>query len=85
MVWNFFDAALQRKEYYSSYVFEDTAEEMLRNDENLRTRYTLAQAQNPDWAENPALALLWLFEQSPHNEGTANRHPVYAVPSSMQP
>ena len=58
---------------------------MLRNDENLRTRYTLAQAQHPDWAENPELALLWLFEQSPHNEGTANRHPVYAVPSSMQP
>ena len=28
-VWNFFDAALQRKEYYSGYVFEDTAEDML--------------------------------------------------------
>lgn len=85
LVWNFFDAALQRKEYYSSYVFEDTAEDMLRNDENLRTRYTLAQALHPEWAENPALALRWLYEQSPHNEGTANRHPVYAVPASTQP
>jgi len=85
LVWNFFDAALQRKEYYSSYVFEDTAEDMLRNDENLRTRYTLAQAQHPEWAKNPALALRWLYEQSPHNEGTANRHPVYAVPASTQP
>ena len=85
LVWNFFDAALQRKEYYSSYVFEDTAEDMLTNDENLRTRYTLAQAQHPEWAENPALALRWLYEQSPHNEGTANRHPVYAVPASTQP
>lgn len=85
LVWNFFDAALQRKEYYSSYVFEDTAEDMLRNDENLRTRYNLAQAQHPEWAENPAQALRWLYEQSPHNEGTANRHPVYAVPSSTRP
>lgn len=85
LVWNFFDAALQRKEYYSSYVFEDTAEEMLRNDENLRTRYTLAQAQHPEWEANPAQALRWLYEQSPHNEGTANRHPVYAVPELGKP
>ena len=85
LVWNFFDAALQRKEYYSSYVFEDTAEEMLRNDENLRTRYILAQAQHPEWEANPAQALRWLYEQSPHNEGTANRHPVYAVPELGKP
>ena len=36
LVWNFFDAALQRKEYYSGYVFEDTAEDMLDADPALR-------------------------------------------------
>ena len=27
--WNFFDAVLQRKEYFSSYVFEDLAADLL--------------------------------------------------------
>lgn len=85
LVWNFFDAALQRKEYYSSYVFEDTAEELLRNDANLRARYESAQAAHPEWLENPAQALRWLYEQSPHDEGSANRHPVYEVLPSSTP
>ena len=79
LVWNFFDAVLQRKEYYSSYIFEDTAEEMLRNDPNLRARYDAAQAQNPEWEAHPERALRWLYEQSPHDEGTANRYPVYEM------
>ena len=29
--WNFFDAILQQKEYFSSYVFEDVAAELLKN------------------------------------------------------
>ena len=33
--WNFFDAALQQKEYFSSYVFEDLAADLLAGDEGL--------------------------------------------------
>lgn len=80
LVWNFFDACLQRKEYYSSYVFEDTAEELLRQDEGLRRRYEAAQTAHPEWADDPGRALRWLYEQSPHNEGTANRYPVFRTP-----
>lgn len=76
LVWNFFDAALQRKEYYSGYVFEDTAEEMLDADPALRARFKAAQSDHPEWAENPGLTLRWLYEESPHNEGTVNRYPV---------
>ena len=83
LVWNFFDAALQRKEYYSSYVFEDTAEGLLQNDDGLRARYEAAKDRHPEWQANPSLALRWLYEQSPNNEGTANRHPVYAMPNSV--
>ena len=76
LVWNFFDAALQRKEYYSGYVFEDTAEDMLDADPALRARYKAAQSTHPEWVDNPGLALRWLYEESPHNEGTVNRYPV---------
>lgn len=82
LVWNFFDAALQRKEYYSGYVFEDTAAELLAHDDALRSRYEAACATHPEWKANPGLALRWLYEQSPHNEGTANRYPVFEVPAA---
>jgi hypothetical protein len=78
VVWNFFDAALQRKEYFSGYVFEDTAEEMLARDEGLAHRYEEARLSHPEWAERPREALMWLYEQSDHNEGTAYRLPVFA-------
>ena len=80
-MWNFFDAALQRKEYYSGYVFEDTAAELLQNDDALRMRYEAAKQSHPEWHDNPSDALRWVYEQSPHNEGTANRYPVYRLPA----
>ena len=43
LVWNFFDSALQQKEHFSGYVFEDTAEDLLQGDEALRMRYAAAQ------------------------------------------
>ena len=80
LVWNFFDAALQRKEYYSGYVFEDTAAELLNHDDALRMRFEAAKVTHPEWIENPSAALRWVYEQSPHNEGTANRYPVFQAP-----
>ena len=77
LTWNFFDAALQRKEYYSGYVFEETALELLSVDEALKAQFEFAQEQHPEWEENPSLALRWLYEHSPHDEGTANMYPVY--------
>ena len=80
LVWNFFDAALQRKEYYSGYVFEDTAAELLKHDDALRMRFEAAKSAHPEWLENPSAALRWVYEQSPYNEGTANRYPVFQTP-----
>ena len=85
LAWNFFDAALQRKEYFSGYVFEDTAEELLASNEELRRSYQEAKASHPKWEESPYLALQWLYEQSPHDEKTAYRYPVYRLPSSGTP
>ena len=75
--WNFFDAALQQKEYFSSYVFEDLAKDLLASDEELRLDYENARQRHPEWSESPRTALQWIYERSPHHEGTANRYPVY--------
>ena len=82
LVWNFFDAALQRKEYYSSYVFEETAEELLESDPLLRSKWEEAQRAHPEWDDQPGAALRWIYEASQYNEGTVNRYPVYCIPKS---
>ena len=64
-------------------MFEDTAEGLLQNDDGLRARYEAAKDLHPEWQASPSLALRWLYEQSPNNEGTANRHPVYSMPNSV--
>ena len=77
LVWNFFDAALQRKEYFSGYVFEDLAADMLAQDEGLRAAYAAMQREHPEWEDRPREALMWLYSQSEHDEGTAYRLPVF--------
>jgi hypothetical protein len=75
--WNFFDSALQQKEYFSSYVFEDTAFELLRNDEGLSANFEKWKEEFPEEMSNPRAQLEWLYRQSPHFEGTVNRYPVF--------
>ena len=38
-VWNFFDTILQKKEGFSPYVFEELAEEILKNDSQLKVEF----------------------------------------------
>ncbi len=75
LAWGFFDASLQQKEYFSAYVFEDSAAELLRNDPLLRQRFEQwrsAQSQPP----SAAAQLDWLYRHSKYYEGTANQYPV---------
>ncbi len=75
--WNFFDSAMQQKEHFSGYVFEETAAELLSSDSLLRTSFEQAKANDAELRENARAQLNWLYRASPHYEGTANRYPVY--------
>lgn len=78
--WSFFDSVLQQKEWYSDYVFEDTAAEMLRNDEALRLDFEAAKAADALLAESLRAQLYWIYKRSKHFEGSVNRYPVYRLP-----
>ena len=78
--WNFFDTVLQQKEGYSSYVFEDTAAQMLAKDSLLRKDFELKKTEDPVFAENPRAQLQWLFKKSVHYEKKHNRYPIYRIP-----
>ena len=84
LVWNFFDSALQQKEYYSAYVFEDEAQTLLNSDPNLRRDFRQALRNDSALRATPSAQIQWLYEHSNHFEGAGgvvNLYPVYKASS----
>lgn len=77
--WNFFDAILGQKEYFSDYVFEDTAAELLRNDQVLKTAFEFEKISNPDFAKDGQTQLEWIYRHSEYYEGSVNLYPIYRI------
>lgn len=74
--WNYFDAFLSRKEYYSDYVFEDTAAELLKSDPALKTAFELAKKSNPSLSKNPKEQLDWIYRNSVYFESSFLSYPI---------
>jgi hypothetical protein len=74
--WNFFDPILSQKEYFSSYVFEKTAQKMLSEDAALMSEFTRKKAEDPAFAGSDYAQLDWLYKRSPHYEPTHLLYPV---------
>jgi len=82
--WNFFDSVLQQKEWYSDYVFEDTAADLLAENAALRAEFEAAKASDADLAASPKRQLFWIYLRSPFYEGTVNRYPVFRMVDNME-
>jgi Zinc carboxypeptidase len=78
-VWNFFDGILQQKEFYSDYVFEDEAAELLKKDKELNKLFTDKKNSDPAFAKNPAAQLDFIYKHSAHYDNSVNRYPVYKL------
>lgn len=77
--WNFFDSYVQQKEYFSAYVFEDYAEEMLKKDEHLRKEFEIKKSSDASFAESEWAQLYFLYKRSPYYEPMHNVLPVSFV------
>ena len=77
--WNRFDSILQRKEYFSSYVFEETAEKMLQDDAELKKEFEDRKQTDEAFAGNRRAQLTFLYERSIHNENSYRRYPVARI------
>lgn len=79
--WNFFDAVLQQKEWYSPYVFEDRAAELLRADPTLRNALDarIATLKETNTVMSAKEQLYWIYMNSPHYEKEHNRLPVFKL------
>ncbi len=77
--WNFFDGTLQQKEYFSDYVFEDVAAQILRNDPVLQAELNKKKAEDHLFAESASAQLEFVYRHSFHMEQSYMRYPVYRV------
>jgi len=74
--WNFFDSILGAKEYYSDYVFEDVAADLLQKDPELRKKLDNEKVKNPELVKSAAMQLNFVYRNSPYFEKTYLRYPV---------
>lgn len=74
--WNFFDAILQQKEWFSAYVFEDKAAELLKNDPELKANFEKKKKEDADFAQDAFMQLYFIYKRSDNYERTHNRYPV---------
>ena len=85
MAWNFFDSTLQQKEYFSSYVFEETAEAMLESNLKLKQEFESVkeekEREGDAWSARQQLD--WLYKKSDHFEQTPARYPVFSIPKNQ--
>ena len=77
--WNFFDGILGQKEYYSEYVFEDTAADLLKNNQVLRTAFEFEKIANPDFAKDGNAQLEWVYKHSDYYERSVGLYPIYRI------
>lgn len=77
--WNFFDPILMQKEYFSDYVFEDLAAQFLKENPAVRAELEAKKKADPEFANNGAAQLDWVYRHSPWYEPTHKRYPVARV------
>lgn len=77
--WNFFDTVLQKKEGYSAYVFEDVAEQILKDNEFLKNEFENKLKTDKDFQKNPRKQLDFIYKNSPYYEKAHLMLPVFKV------
>ncbi len=82
--WNFFDSILGQKEGYSSYVFEDTAAELLKKDPELKKKLEAEKLKNPDLAKSGRGQLDFVYKNSDYYEKTFMRYPIGRMQNDLK-
>jgi hypothetical protein len=82
--WNFFDGILMQKEYFSSYVFEDLAAELLKADPVLQEDLEKKRAEDEDFAQSARAQLDFIYKRSPYFEPTFQLYPVGRVMNTIE-
>ena len=74
--WNFFDGILMQKEYFSPYVFEDLAADILKKNPALRAALEKKKKTETKFADSAYDQLMFVYKHSPHYESTHMLYPI---------
>ncbi|MFI5170979.1 MAG: M14 family zinc carboxypeptidase [Chitinophagales bacterium] len=74
--WGFFDAILMQKEWFSDYVFEDIAAELLKQEPDLKTKLEEKKISDPEFAKDAFAQLQFVYSNSKYHEKSFMRYPV---------
>ncbi|MDY7536868.1 M14 family zinc carboxypeptidase [Undibacterium sp. RTI2.1] len=78
--WGFFNSVLEKKEAFSDYVFEDLAEELLREEPVLATQFATWKADHPQLLNDQNAVLSFIFAHCQrYAEPEWRRYPVLAI------
>lgn len=77
--WNFFDATLAQKEYFSDYVFEDTAAELLKKDPALKAKLDKKKLEDTAFTKSAEAQLDFVYRNSSYFENSYLRYPIYRL------
>jgi len=77
LAWNFFDIILQQKEYFSTYVFEDEAAQLLIQNPDWKKELDSLRSVDEVLANSARAQLNWIYRKSDHYEKEHLRYPVF--------
>jgi hypothetical protein len=77
--WNYFDPILQQKEYFSAYVFEDLAKEILDKNPTLKAEFETKKKSDAAFEKSGETQLDWIYKHSPYYEKAHLQYPVYRI------
>jgi hypothetical protein len=77
--WNFFDSILQQKEWYSDYVFEDLAVQILDNNPELKKSFDNKKMNDTHFLNDSDAQLRWIYMNSQYYESAHLDYPVYRL------
>lgn len=77
--WNFFDPILQRKEHFSDYIFEDTAERILIENPWLKDSLVEKRRLDKNFGNNTRAQLDYIYKHSEYFEKSYRQYPVYRI------
>lgn len=77
--WGFFDSMLQQKEWFSDYVWEDKAYEILLSDKGLLYDFEKMKLSDTAFAHNPWEQLYFIYKASTYFEESYMQYPVYKI------
>jgi murein tripeptide amidase MpaA len=73
--WGFFNAIFEQKEYFSDYIMEKIAADMLAKDENLRKEFE-EKLKDENFAKSPRARLNFFYQRSPYADKRIGVYPV---------